>query len=838
MGCAYTKEDVPLEAPPAGCGRNLSAEELAQYREQDKSVQGKWYTNDRFQIMPPRIAADKRSIAGWKPMTLLDNFEQAAKHHGDRLALRVERVPVGGGPARYGTPPTGEEDEVREMATWTWQEYYDESARAACGFLGLGLQKKGSVVVYGFNSPEWFMSFTGSIMAGGCICGVYPNDNKDNVQYKAQHTACNVAVVESVKHLKVVQEAASLPGETPVGARWGGGIPTLRAVVVWSPGKEELIKSFTMTYTDKGERKERVVKVLTWQQLIEGECDQFLQTNKFATIQDAIGAGSAAREEIKPGSCSGYIYTSGTTGKPKAVMVSHDNVTYLCNCVRKVVPEVGTEGRERIISYLPLSHVAGMLMDIAFPMGLTARSKLGYVTVTFAWPSDLAKMTLADRIRAVKPTMFLGVPRVWEKIMDKMKAMAKANAEEMSKPGCCGKSDLDRATEAKTRGKAWAMNKQLGGNGIRPGSCLDHFIDGKVYGKVRERLGLDECKFALTGAAPMDPDCATYFGQLGININEVYGMSECCGATTVSSNAAHVWGSCGFAIPGAEVQVFRAGEHGNCDPNRPKFVPPAFGSFVDLLETPRPIPEEFCGEVCFRGRHIMMGFLANPHLGDEHMREIQKKTEACIDDDGWLHSGDKGAVDRAGMVKITGRFKEIIIPAGGENVSPVPIENSVKTLLPDLVSNVMMVGDKKAYCTAFVTLKVREETTPAGPVPTDELLPSVVKFIQELGGSATTVEQAMTDAKVLDAIGGAIETTNKNPSVVPNGPSSIKAFTILPRDFSESGGQLTATLKLKRSVVEKEHFRMVGTPEEEGKLYRPDCKTKVTKAGKCDYAQY
>eukprot|EP00756_Hemistasia_phaeocysticola_P005418 Hpha_TRINITY_DN13321_c0_g2::TRINITY_DN13321_c0_g2_i1::g.95176::m.95176/K15013/ACSBG; long-chain-fatty-acid--CoA ligase ACSBG len=802
MGCAQHKQEVPLEGPPGGCGRNVSAEEVASYSDTSrKSAGGNWWTTDRFEVMPPRVSSDPKSIAGLPPMTLLDMFDRAARNHPDRLALRVERQ-------EDGTPPAGDATEGFSMKCWTWQQYHDESQRAARGFLSLGLADKGSVVVYGFNSPEWLMSFCGAMIAGGCICGVYPTDKKDNVQYKSRHTACNVAVVETTKQLKIVKDAVS--------DRASGGIPTLRAVVVWSAGSEAL-EDFTVG--------NQTIKVLTWDQLVTTEAEK--------TPHAAL---ASIRQDIKPGNCSGYIYTSGTTGRPKAVMVSHDNVTYLCNCVRKVVPEVGNTGRERIISYLPLSHVAGMLMDIAFPMSLTSKSKSGYITITFARPTDLSKMTLANRIKAVQPTMFLGVPRVWEKIRDKMVESAKEAQAEMSD------TDKKRVADAKARGKAWAYNKQLGGTGLRPGGCLDNFIDGKVYQKVRAKLGLSECKYALTGAAPIDTSCLEFFGQLGININEVYGMSECCGATTVSSNAAHVWGSCGFAAPGAEVTIFRSGEHGDCSPNRPKMMSPAYGSFVEMLKKPQPIPEEFCGEVCFRGRHIMMGYLANPDLGPEHVEEIRQKTAEAIDEDGWLHSGDKGAIDKAGMLKITGRFKEIIIPAGGENVSPVPIEEAIKKLLPELVSNVMMVGDGRKYCVALVSLKVVGAT---GQDPgTNELTRHAAESIHTAGGSATTVEEAMIDPACVRMIAEALVKTNKNSAVVPISAASVKSFTIIPTDFSESGGQLTATLKLKRSVVEAEHASMVGhktsveglDPGYTGILYKGPLQN-VPGVGEC-YARY
>merc|ERR1712194_803248 len=203
------------------------------------------------------------------------------------------------------------------------------------------------------------------------------------------------------------------------------------------------------------------------------------------------------------------------------------------------------------------------------------------------------------------------------------------------------------------------------------------------------------CKYALTGAAPMRVDTMEYYGSLGIYINELYGMSESTGVVTMSTDQAHQWGSCGWQMPGCEVEIFKV--HDSDFNIKEKCKPaPALNSTED----------EYQGEICFRGRCIMMGYLSCKDMGDAHVQEIQKKTEGTIDADGWLHSGDKGLKTIAGMVKITGRFKELIIGEGGENIAPVPIEDSVKGLC-DAIGECMMIGDKRKYNVALITLKAK-----------------------------------------------------------------------------------------------------------------------------------
>ena len=249
---------------------------------------------------------------------------------------------------------------------------------------------------------------------------------------------------------------------------------------------------------------------------------------------------------VRPGHCAALIYTSGTTGRPKAVMISHDNLIFDVSGVMYLVRDLfgKTGAEERIVSYLPLSHVAGMLVDMMCPLWLTANTP-SWASLSFARPYDLKIGSIKDRLVAVKPTFFLGVPRVWEKIAEKMKSLASHVTG----------FKLKIARWAKGKGLEHAQSCLIGGSGAKPPRYgLANFL---VLRKVKLALGLEHCKFGLTGAAPIMKHTLEYYGSLGININEAYGMSECTGATTVSTNECHLWGSCGFALPGVEVSVFR-----------------------------------------------------------------------------------------------------------------------------------------------------------------------------------------------------------------------------------------------------------------------------------------
>ena len=688
--------------------------------------------------------------------------------------------------------------------SWTFGQYYEECRTVARAMMALGLQPYDGVNVFGFNSPEWLMGEMGAIMAGGIAAGIYPTDMPDQVVYKSKHSSSSIAVVENEAKLKVFADNIS-------------SLPKLKAVIVWAAETPSKLADFNG------------VKVVTWSKLAD-----IAKTVTDADLDKRI-------ESLKPGNVCAYIYTSGTTGNPKAVMISHDNIIFSSTCtlyhLQFLAKSAGMQ--ERVLSFLPLSHVAGMMMDIVIPMVLGAK-RPGYMSVYFARPYDLKMSSIGDRLRTVQPTMFLGVPRVWEKIAEKMKAVGKSTT------GL--KKTL--ATWAKAKGLEHARNCQMGGSGAKP--AFYSLADKIVLSKVKSALGLNKCKFGFTGAAPITTETLEYFGQLGIQINEVYGMSECTGTTSASTDAAHVWGSCGWATAGVELKIFKEGPGKNVE-----------APYAQDLHNPT---EDEQGEVCFRGRHIMMGYMANPDLGADHVKEINAKNAEAIDSEGWLHSGDKGCMDARGLLRITGRYKELIIGAGGENIAPVPIEDNVKKLCP-AVSNIMMVGDKRKFNVAIVTLKAKGATgeLPGGDDLDGDALGLVegVTTISQACKNPAFIGKAWQQLNVLpaclcaearcapllcdtppvypdsmprswawshrarsppckhgartacwstegvaviamaDHIRKAIVATNKDGKCCPSNASAIQKFTILPRDFSSSTGELTPTLKTRRSEVEK-----------------------------------
>jgi long-chain-fatty-acid--CoA ligase ACSBG len=391
--------------------------------------------------------------------------------------------------------------------------------------------------------------------------------------------------------------------------------------------------------------------------------------------------------------------------------------------------------------------------------------------VFFARPNDLKDSTLGKRLLVARPTIFFGVPRVWEKFAERLQDLG----TKVTGWICCFRKKTVAAW-SKRQGLKTATMMQVGGSGRS--STFYGLAEAVVLNPIKFAMGLDECRLFITGAAPTMVDTLSYFGSIGVTLSETFAMSETSGCGIISMDKRHLWGSCGFAAPGTQVKILR--QDGT-------------GEVLPCQDIKNPSEEEQ-GELCFRGRHVMMGYMANPDLGEAHVEETLRQTQEAIDDQGWLHSGDKGCVDVNGMFRVTGRFKELLIGAGGENIAPVPIEDKLKQLCT-AISNVIVVGDKMKFNSCLVTLKAKGAS---GELPGgDELTGPAL----EVNTDVKTVSAAIEDSQFQAYIEIGIKAVNKDPLACPSNAAKIQKFRILPRDFSIETGEFTSTLKLKRAAT-------------------------------------
>ena len=350
--------------------------------------------------------------------------------------MALKRAPAG------GKPP-------KDWQIWTWKDYWLDSRKFAKALHSLKVDKFGIVNVLGFNSPEWFIANMGSIMGGGICAGIYTTNTSEACLYISQHSKAAVIVVEDNKQLA---KYASVPKNS---------LPFLKALVVW--GEASLDKSVVDRCS---------APVYLWK--------DFLALGMNSTVTD--DAIDTRLQSILPGHCSTLIYTSGTTGSPKAVMISHDNITWTAKVMKDNYVDLGHE--DRICSYLPLSHIAAQILDLHVPMALGA--------CTYFCQPDALKGSLTVTMKDVRPTIFFGVPRVWEKIQEKMVQVGRSG----------GAIKKFIASWAKSIGTEHSRRAQYGNDGGAP--CGYACANKLVFSNVKAALGLDQAKACFTGGLCRD----------------------------------------------------------------------------------------------------------------------------------------------------------------------------------------------------------------------------------------------------------------------------------------------------------------------------------------------
>lgn len=549
-----------------------------------------------------------------------------------------------------------------------WPQYRADVRRAARALIALHVAPRDHVTIIGFNCPEWFIADVGAIAAGVIPVGIYTTNTAEQCQYVAAHCEARVAFVENDEQLAKFRAVR-------------GSLPALHTIVLMHGTPD-------------------AADVISW--------PQFLALGE-GVPEEALDARIAAQ---RPGDVATLIYTSGTTGVPKAVMLTHDNVTWLIEAAGRLGD---LRPGDDIISYLPLSHVAEQCFSLFGNVALGT-------TVWFAESLD----TLGDTLREVRPHHFLAVPRVWEKIQAKMQAAGAASPPMRRKIAAWARSVGLRAGYAHQQG-------------TRP-PVAHALAERLVFAKVRAALGLDRARTLITGAAPISRDTLEFFLSLGMPICEVYGMSECTAITTISTPERYRTGKAGRIMPGTEVRLAAD------------------------------------GEICIRGPHVFKGYYKDP-----------KATAEAVDADGWLHSGDIGEIDGDGWLQVTDRKKELIITAGGENVAPALVEGHLKSI--PVVAQAVVIGDRRRYLSVLLTLD-----------------PEKIPAIASLAGSpARTPEEAAECKRFSAHLQREIDAVNQRLARV----QTVKRFAILPGELSIDGGELTATMKVKRKVVAEKYASII-----------------------------
>ncbi|HTX46168.1 MAG TPA: AMP-dependent synthetase/ligase [Solirubrobacteraceae bacterium] len=341
---------------------------------------------------------------------------------------------------------------------------------------------------------------------------------------------------------------------------------------------------------------------------------------------------AAAAAEVGPDDVLTLIYTSGTTGHPKGVQLSHHNIMVADKSVRDIIQ---FDAGSRVISWLPSAHIA-------------ERNAHHYIPVVYAGSITCCPnpREILSYLPQVRPTWFFAVPRIWEKLKAGLETMQASQPEEQRAP-------LQAAMQASIERVRLKQRREPVPEELERQVAE---ADEQVFSKLRAMLGLDQAIAVNVGAAPTPVEVLEFFHALGIELAELWGMSETCGAGTCNRPGEVKIGTVGPAAPGVEL---RLGED---------------------------------GEVLMRSEVVMIGYRNEP-----------EKTAEAIDAEGWLHTGDIGEIDDEGFLKIVDRKKELIINAAGKNMSPANIEAALKTGSP-LIGQAATIGDAKPYNTALIVL--------------------------------------------------------------------------------------------------------------------------------------
>jgi len=409
---------------------------------------------------------------------------------------------------------------VRGPAGWqatSWSVYGDEVRRAGAALVALGVEERTPVCILGANRPEWVIFDVAAMAAGAVPAGIYATSSPSECEYILNHSEAPVVLVEDGTQWAKI---ASIRDQ----------LPQLRQVVLM-----------------RGAESVDDPMVLSW--------EEFLARGKDA------GALDARLDALRPESLGTFIYTSGTTGRPKAVMLTHDNLAWTA---ARAADLVGATSADRVLSYLPLSHIAEQMFTIHLPA----------VTGTAVYYAESIEKLL-ENLLEVRPTAFFGVPRVWEKFQ----AGVAAKLAEATGP------------KAKLAQQAMTVGRQVIGRhnqGLEPALTVQlqyKAFQKLVYQKVKAALGLDQARLCASGAAPVAEEVLQFFAGFDLPIYEVYGQSEDSGPTTFNAPGRTRFGTVGPPFPGVEVKI--AGD----------------------------------GEVLVRGRNVFAGYYKDQEATDEALQD-------------------------------------------------------------------------------------------------------------------------------------------------------------------------------------------------------------------------
>ncbi|MGW4702678.1 AMP-dependent synthetase/ligase [Streptomyces sp. NPDC004285] len=518
----------------------------------------------------------------------------------------------------------------------TATQFLAEVRGVAKGLISSGVEPGDRVALLSRTRYEWVLLDFAIWSAGGVTVPVYETSSAEQIQWILGDSGATAALVESAAHRAAVESVRE-------------HLPELKDV--WQI-EDDAVARLTAAGTDVS--------------------DELLDARMSAANADDPAT---------------IVYTSGTTGRPKGCVLSHRAFFAECgNIVERLKPLFRT-GECSVLLFLPAAHVFGRLVEVASVM---APIRLGCVP-------DIKNLT--DELASFRPTLILGVPRVFEKVYNSARAKAQAD----------GKGKIfDKAAHT-----AIAYSRAIGTpQGPSLGLRLKHKVfDKLVFSKLRAVLG-GRGEYAISGGAPLGERLGHFFRGIGFTVLEGYGLTESCAATAFNPWDRQKIGTVGQPLPGSVVRIADD------------------------------------GEVLLHGEHIFSRYWNNEAATAEALA------------DGWFHTGDIGTLDEDGYLAITGRKKEILVTAGGKNVAPAVIEDRIRAHA--LVAECMVVGDGRPFVGALVTIDeeflgrwASEHGKPAGATAASlrddaDLVAEVQRAVDD-GNAAVSKAESVRKFRILPA---------------------------------------------------------------------------------------
>jgi long-chain acyl-CoA synthetase len=576
---------------------------------------------------------------------------------------------------RVSSTPDAEAMSGRRDGQWrsmTWREAERRVRAVAGGLLSLGFQKGERAAILATSRPEWVIADLAILGAGGATSTIYTSNTAEESAYILTDSGSRVCFVENaLQDAKLRDVRGQLPG-------------VLQLVQI--DGEPRVADGWTISLAELERRGEE---------------------------HNAVNPGhlDEAAAAVGPEDLATLIYTSGTTGKPKGVMLTHDN--WLAEA--EATAETNILGpADRQLLFLPLAHSFAKVLQVVF-------IRSGVPTAIDGVIDDLVA-----NLAAVRPTVMGGVPRVYEKVYNRVVTGAREGGG------------------LKYKIFQWAMDvggrvSKLRQQGGQPAGLLafqHRLADKLVYSKLKARLG-GRLRFLISGGAPLSRAIAEFFHSCDILILEGYGLTETSAGSFFNRPEHYKFGTVGLPVPGLEVRIAED------------------------------------GEILLRGRSVMKGYYNLP-----------EDTAEALEPDGWFHTGDIGQLDADGFLTITDRKKDILVTAGGKNIAPQNIEGQLKASCP-YVSQVVMLGDRRPFCVALIT--INEETTG--------------KWAREHGIDFKDYADLASRPEVRQLIREGVEAVNAHLASY----EKIKDFHLLDHDLSQETGELTPKMSVKRKVVESRH---------------------------------